>query len=292
MGRRLVRILADRGHEVLALVHRAPEPAVAEQLSHERITVRVMDLERPDFKSLPKTVDSVIALAQSQYFRNFPERADEIFAINVAAQLRLLEWARHVGVQRFVYASSGGVYGPSARLAVAENELLAVDSPLGFYLGSKLCAEVMFQNYRHFFDTAVILRPFFIYGPGQKRDMLIPRLIDSVRNERAIQLQGPDGLRVNPIYLDDAAEGFAAALKVKGRHVLNLAGPDVVSLRSIGERIGRGLGRSPRFERIEGAPSDYVAITELANSLLGAPATGFDQGIAQTVDAEREVAAR
>lgn len=287
MGQRLARLLAERGQDIVALVHRSPEGAVATRLQHPRIRVEVHDLERLDVARLPKDVKGVIALAQSQHFRNFPERAHEIFAVNVSAHLALLEWARAAGVKRFVYASSGGVYGPSARLSVAENELFSVDSPLGFYLGSKLCAEVIFQNYRHFFDTAVILRPFFIYGPGQRRDMLVPRLIDSVRTGQVIKLQGPDGLRLNPVYVDDAVEGFAAALEAPGRHVLNLAGPDVVSLRAIGGHIGHIVGKAPRFETAEGAPSDYVGDTTLARSVIGAPRMGFAEGIGRTVQEDQ-----
>ena len=287
VGRRLAHWLAARGRDVIALVHRSPEGDVAASLAHQRIEVCAMDLEHPRFDALPTDAEAVVALAQSPYHRDFPERAGEIFAVNVVSHAALLEWARARGVRRFVYASSGGVYGSRARLAVAESEPFAVDAPLGFYLGSKLCAEVICQNYRHFFDTAAILRPFFVYGPGQRLDMLIPRLIDSVRSGQAIKLQGPNGLRLNPVYVYDAVEAFAAALDVRGHHILNLGGPDVVSLREIGGQIGHLLGKAAQFETAEGAPSDYVGDTTLACSILGAPRTSFAQGIAQTLQAEQ-----
>jgi nucleoside-diphosphate-sugar epimerase len=284
VGRRLVSILAEGGSDVVALLHRPPDAAVKAQLHHQRVASLVIDLERPDFSRLPKDVQAVVSLAQSHAFRSFPEGASEVFAVNVAAHLQLLEWARKVGVRRFVYASSGGIYGSRARLDVAESELLAVDSPLGFYLGSKLCAEVIFQNYRHYFDTAAILRPFFIYGPGQRKDMLVSRLIRAVREGRPIQLHGRDGLRINPIYVDDAAAAFAAALKLSGCKVINIAGPETVSLRALGERIGRLVRREPLFEQVPGSPSDYVANIDAARSLLGTPLTSLDIGLARTVE--------
>lgn len=282
-----MRRLAAAGHEVIVLLHTAASPRLLEEFASPRVSLQVMDLERPDFARLPAGIEAVVALAQSQHFRNFPEKAGQIFAVNVAAHLALLEWARLSGVRRMVYASSGGIYGPSARMRVAESDLLAVDSPLGFYLGSKLCAEVLFHNYRHFFETAVVLRPFFIYGPGQRRDMLIPRLVDSVREGRPIRLQGRDGLRLNPIFVEDAAEGFAAALSVKGCEVLNLAGPQMVSLRDIGNRIGAALGRDPQFEVAEGAVSDYVADTSRAAAVIGPARIDFDQGIARMIEADK-----
>jgi len=284
VGTRLVPLLARAGHRVLALVHQAPGPELRELFAGASIALRQFDLASADFGSLPGDAEAVVALAQSRAFRDFPDRAQDIFAVNVAAHLRLLDWARTSGVRRFVYASSGGIYGSRARLEVAESDLLAVDSPLGFYLGSKLCAEVIFQNYRHYFDTAAILRPFFIYGPGQREDMLVPRLIGSVRAGRAIQLQGRDGLRLNPIYVDDAAAAFAAALRVSGCKVINIAGPETVSLRELGERIGRLVRRQPVFEQVAGSPSDYVANIDAARTQLGAPRIGLDAGLARTIE--------
>jgi nucleoside-diphosphate-sugar epimerase len=280
-GRRLVPLLARAGHRVLAVVHRDPAMEARASFDHPSISVRRLDLAGKEVATLDKGFDAVIALAQSQSFRDFPDRAEDIFAVNVAGHLQLLDWARRSGVRRFIYASSGGIYGPGARIDVAESDLLAVDSPLGFYLGSKLCAEVIFQNYRHYFETAAILRPFFIYGEGQRPDMLIARLIGAVREGRPIQLQGPDGLKINPIYVDDAAAAFAAALNVTGCKVINVAGPETATLRDIGERIGRLLRRAPVFEQVPGTPSDYVANIDVARSLLGAPRFSLDTGLAR-----------
>ena len=93
-------------------------------------------------------------------------------------------------MQQVIHASSGGIYGGKSGEIFSEDDLLAVDNPLGFYLSGKLCSEIIFQNYMHYFETAVILRPFFIYGPDQKKDMFIPRLIQSIQKETPIFLQG------------------------------------------------------------------------------------------------------
>src|SRR5262249_43548975 len=161
---------------------------------------------------LPRGVDAVCSLAQSSNFRNFPEKANDIFAVNVAANLGLVQWATSAGVGKFLYASSGGVYGGRRDGVLRESDPLTVNPALGFYLGSKLCAEILLQDYRSFFKTGAILRPFFVYGPGQKADMLVARLIESVRHSRPVQLHGSNGLRLNPVFVEDAAAAFAAAL--------------------------------------------------------------------------------
>ena len=100
----------------------------------------------------PEKADILITLAQSARFREFPEQVQEVFSINVVTNLRLIEWAISAGVRRIVHASSGGVYGASGQVAFVETDLLAVDPPLGFYLGSKLCSEIVPQNFQQFFD--------------------------------------------------------------------------------------------------------------------------------------------
>jgi nucleoside-diphosphate-sugar epimerase len=287
VGKRLVRNLADAGHEVTAIVRAEPAAADLPFFASPRIRVLRVDLARLDAGALPRGIDAVCSLAQSSSYRNFPERADDIFAVNVAANATLLQWAMAQKVERFVYASSGGIYGGRSRGPSHESDLLAVDSPLGFYLGSKLCAEVLLQNYRHFFRTAVILRPFFIYGPGQKREMLVARLIESVREGRPIQLQGKDGLRLNPVFVEDATLAFARALELDGVHVINVAGPDVLTLRGLGVAIGARVGRAPAFESVAGSPADYVATTDGATSKLGLKLTGFADGLKETLDAAR-----
>lgn len=280
VGQRLVVQLANSGHDVFALARRYVDFADDARPSQSRATItRVLqDLETLDVATLPK-VDAVISLAQSSLFREFPDQAQPVFDVNVTANLKILQWAANAGVRKFVHASSGGIYAGRPGKQFLETDLLAVDSPLGFYLGTKLCSEIVFHNFRHFFETSIILRPFFIYGPNQRKDMFIARLIESVQEGRPISLQGDNGLRVNPIYVDDAVDAFAAALDVQGPHVINIAGPDTLTLRDVGVMIGQAVGKDPVFETRPGSPVDYVGDLSLANEKLGRPRVSFARGI-------------
>ncbi|KQW22309.1 hypothetical protein ASC80_02635 [Afipia sp. Root123D2] len=283
VGKRLVSLLADASYDVFALVHSMPSDEDRHYFSNKRITVREVDLLTFDPSSLPQGVTGVISLAQSAYFRDFPERSKEVFQVNVVANLQLLDWAVRSGVKRFVLASSGGIYGGKRGVQFQETDDFQTNSPLGFYLGSKFCSEIILQNYRQLFDCAVTVRPFFIYGPGQRSDMFIARIINSVRDGRPITLQGPDGLRVNPVYVDDAAVAFARALEVNGNKTINVAGPDVLSLRSVAEGAGLHLGRPPLFEAVQGEPVDYVADITIARQVLKLEPRPFAVGLTETL---------
>lgn len=270
LGSHLVPLLA-RDRPVLAVGRGAAAAA-------DNVTPLALDLARPlDRAALPARAGAVVYLAQSSRFRDFPEAAGDIFQVNTASLLAMLDHARRAGASHFVYASTGGVYAPS-EAPVTEDSPLA--GPMGFYPASKRAAELLCESYAPYM-TVAILRYFFIYGRGQKSDMLLPRLVDSVRDGRPIGLDGEDGLRINPVHADDAAAATAAALRLDRSATINIAGPEALSLRAIATTIGDAVGRAPRFEvQADRRPASLVADTAAMSALLAPPARRFADGVA------------
>ena len=195
---------------------------------------------------LPKKIDVVIHLAQSEKFRDFPESAIDVFNVNTTSTLKLLEYARKVGVKKFIYASSGGVYGNSD-IGFTEESPLKPNKDLGFYLTTKFCSELLVGNYASFFDIN-ILRFFFVYGQKQRKNMLIPRLIDSVKTFKPITIQGTEGIKINPVYVEDAANAIIKIINKQGSYNVNIGGSEIISIRNISEIIGKQLNIKPVFE--------------------------------------------
>jgi len=265
-----------RRHQVHAIVHAAPAEPV------DGVSYHVLDLSQDwSQRSLPAAIDAVVHLAQSSRFREFPDQALDVFGVNVASTARLLDYARTAGARHFILASSGGVYGAGDE-AFKENAQIPHHGQLGYYLGSKLCGEVLAQNYSSLMNVTV-LRFFFMYGKGQKRSMLVPRLIDNVMAGQAITLQGNDGIRINPIHVSDAVTALESCLKLEGSHTFNVAGTQVLALRDIAEIIGEAVGRAPIF-RIEEVESRHLIadIDALSESLV-APKVSFAQGILELI---------
>ncbi len=244
-----------------------------------RVTWLYHDLSSPRLpKSMPNHVSSVVHLAQSPHFREFPEQALHIFDVNVGSTMRLLHWARTAGARCFVYASSGGIYGHGDQ-DFKEDDVVGSKGPLGFYFASKQCGEFLVENYSTCF-TIVILRFFFVYGRGQRPTMLIPRLVRSVLDGRPILLQGEEGMRLNPIHVDDAVTAIARSLELKESHKINVGGPEVLTLKRIGEIIGSHVKRAPRYQIEEvGPPRHLVGDISKMTRLLGGPSVRFADGV-------------
>lgn len=280
LGARLVRRLAQ-AHEIVALVRAVPPRApggvawLMQDLAAEGWTVR-----------LPDAIDAVFHLAQSPRFREFPERAAEIHAVSAGTAMRLLDWAARAGARRFILASTGGLYGSSER-PVAEDAPVKIEpGPLAFYFAAKQAAELLAWPYAQRF-TVAILRCFFLYGSGQSPQMLMPRLAAAVRQGSPVYLQGANGIRINPIHVDDAVEAFARCLALGESGVFNIAGPEIVDLRQVATTIGEAVGRAPMLADAAGPPNHLVADITRMSRMLTAPQIGLAAGIAELCGGQR-----
>src|SRR5207248_4921038 len=134
-------------------------------------------------------------------------------------------------------------------------------------------------NYHAFFHT-VVLRFFFVYGPGQER-MLVPTLIEKVLKGDQISIAGRPGQRINPIHIADAVEVFPPALELGGPDVFNVAGDEIVSIRDLVGVIEEATGESAHVRHVDPEHAgDLVADNARMKDVLDVhPRTSLLEGI-------------
>jgi UDP-glucose 4-epimerase len=271
VGRQLLSRIAGR-HEVVALTRRADPPAEAA----EGVDWVLQDLTEPlDQRALPSRLDAIVHLAQSQRYRDFPDGAEDVFEVNVHSTSRLLRLARQAGAERFVLASTGGVYRYSQK-PITEDAPLSLPAP---YFRSKRISELLLEDYADLL-VPIALRFFFVYGPGTGQT-LIPRLADRIMRGEPLTVEGDPGMRMNPIYAGDAAAAIAAALGLEEAAVINVAGKETVTVTGLIERLARALGRDARVSHAGECEGNLVADTTRMEALLGVTgSTGLDEGLA------------
>jgi nucleoside-diphosphate-sugar epimerase len=195
---------------------------------------------------------------------------------NVAATSALLEYAREAGAGTFVYLSTGSVYGASA---IPHQERQPI-FPRGVYACTKAAGEFVVQSYQHYLRT-LILRLYFPFGPGQRKERLIPRLIHRVSHGEPIPLTGSGGPVVSPLYVDDLTYWVRLLLDGDATGTFNLAGNEHVSIRQLAEKIGRFVNAEPRFDVREGDPAHAAGdTTEVERATGYSPRWNLERSLA------------
>lgn len=202
---------------------------------------------------------------------------------NILGTQRLLEWARHRGIEKFVYASSSSVYGNSAKLPMHEEDLPRPMSPYGV---TKLAAEHLCNLYHQNFSVPTIsLRYFTVYGPGQRPDMAFHRFIRAILEGEELVIYGSGDQTRDFTFIDDIVDAnLLAALKQGGDgRVYNIGGGCRISVNGVLEIIGRLSGKQVkvRHEPVQaGDPPHTYADTARAGEELGySPQTSLEEGL-------------
>ncbi|HEX3147117.1 MAG TPA: NAD(P)-dependent oxidoreductase [Gemmataceae bacterium] len=274
VGQHLVRHLAAHGMRVLATCRSTASASPVNGVEWVPSDLAATDAS----KNWPTHYDALIYLAQSPRWRDFPAAADDIVRVNVCALQQAAEHARHAGAKRFIHMSTGTVYSQT-REPAREDEPIRTDASRSFYAATKLAAELLVAPYYTSFGVTQ-LRLFMPYGSGQNDKMLLPAIVSKVRSGMSVDLHGADGLRCNPVAVDDVSEVVRRCLMLDGSQTLNVAGPEVLTLRQVADAIGKTIGREPRFNSKPESPPVIVGDTSRLRATLGwQPPTRFVDGV-------------
>ncbi len=157
---------------------------------------------------------------------------------NVSGTVNLL--AHSPSDSRFVYASSGAVYGPEDRQHREEDSPVR---PHDVYGRTKLCGEEFVTDLAAKYRLqGVIVRLFNVVGPGETNPHLLPELVAQLKAGRDVVELGNLTTRRDYIDVRDAAAGFAAIAGGGGvapgeALVVNLGTSQTTSVGEVIEKI-------------------------------------------------------
>lgn len=161
---------------------------------------------------------------------------------NSVGTMYLLEHALKCASQKFLFFSSGEVYGRplDSSCLISEDDYGYLD-PMNVrscYAESKRVGETMCVSWAKQYELDVsIVRPFHTYGPGMSLDdgRVFADFVADIIASRDITLKG-DGLALRPFcYLADATVGFLLILLKGGRsEAYNVGNPQAeISIRDL-----------------------------------------------------------
>jgi len=203
--------------------------------------------------------------------------------VNASATLGLLNSARSIGVERFVYVSSSEVYGTARTAPITEEHPTL---PMTVYGASKLAGEcytrAFWETYRY---PTVVLRPFNAYGPRCHHEgdsgEVIPKFMLRCLAGKPMVIFG-DGTQTRDFtFVGDTAGGIlAAGLSADSvGETINLGSGKEIQVRELANTIAQALGR-PQTEivHVESRPGDVLRL--LADSSKAKKLLHFESTVA------------
>ncbi|MBN1938224.1 MAG: NAD-dependent epimerase/dehydratase family protein, partial [Candidatus Aminicenantes bacterium] len=236
VGKRLGETLAANGWKVKAFDIRKPEGAAAE--------IEFIAGDIRDGKAVSGAMHGAEVVFHLAAALGASRLGLEGFrAVNVGGTKAVLAAAREAGVRRVVHFSSAGVLGHVKSGEVAD-ERYALD-PRDLYDLTKLEGERAALEAAAAGLDVVVIRPGWVYGPGDRRTF---KLIRAIAKGRYIQA-GKGRTLQTPVFVDDLVSGtLLAAEKGKAGEIYHLAGDEVLTVRKIAETIARAADKTlPRF---------------------------------------------
>ena len=221
LGRRLVKRLAAEGTTVRVAVRHADRARSALQAAGlDRIAVFSADVrDQAAVAAAVAGVDSVVDAVSA-----YVETAGITFeAVHEQGAKTVAREAAAAGVARFVLVSGIG----------ADPESVSA------YIRARGRGERAVQQA---FPAATIVRPSAMFGPG---DALFGTLAHLARLLPVLPLIGGGDTRLQPVYVEDAAEAIARILADPGTagRTYELAGPTVYTLREVFMIALRNIGK-------------------------------------------------
>jgi|Deesub1362B_J571_1020462.scaffolds.fasta_scaffold01103_10 dihydroflavonol-4-reductase len=248
IGKHLLNFLLRKKWRVKVLCHKTPLHDFGNKVEIIKGDIRNLEL----LKESIEQGEVIFHLASALGASLISEK--EFFEINALGTKNILQASLVKGAKRFIHFSSAGVIG-----YVRDGELADENYPLNpedFYERSKLEAEKIAVEYGRKGVNVIIIRPGWVYGPGDKRTF---KLIKAIA-ERKFFIIGKGETLQTPIFIDDLIEGvYLCVQKGVSGEIYHLAGLEVISVEEMAEIIGGKLGRKILPFKFPVIPAEILA---------------------------------
>src|ERR1700733_10270678 len=242
VGSRFVSRILAKGYDVRILVRDA---AKASALVQHGAKIIIGDLDNINALSAAvQGIDAVIHVAA--YFRT-PNDTEGIVKTNHAGTVALANASIAAGVKRFIFTSTGNVYGSGYQHPAKEDDPVNINDPRA-YSSSKIAAEqqLISLHKNKGFDVRV-LRLGFVYGDNDPHIKEIIPLLKKMKRH--------SGSRMHMVHHLDVAQALSLLLHTDGLNgeIFNIADDAPITLYELADSFGLA---ADTFDQAEGALSN------------------------------------
>ena len=232
----------------------------------------------------------VINLAAQAGVRYSIENPRNYLDNNIVGFFNILELCKEFNIKHLVYASTSSVYGDSNKFPLSEN--LNTDKPLSFYAATKKCNEIMAFNYANLYKfQATGLRFFTVYGPFGRPDMALFKFVNSIINNKKIDLYNYGNHYRDFTYVDDVVDAISEVVfkKRKEYHeIYNVGNGKPKSLKEYLLYIEKYLNIKAKTRKLKKQVGDveknHASLKKIKSFITYKPKTDIKDGIYNFID--------
>ena len=212
------------------------------------------DIRTFDYNKLNQKIDYVIHLASiandpmSELDKNLS------WEISLLGSKKLIEFSIKKKIKKFIYASSGSVYGIKKEKEVIEDLNLV---PISLYNKVKMVTERMLLSYKDKIKIYII-RPATVcgYSPRMRYDLTVNALTISALKKKTITVYGGSQVRPN-IHIDDITDLYLLITKKKIKPGIYNAGFENLKVKKIAEIVQKKIKSKIIIKKNSNDPRSY-----------------------------------
>jgi nucleoside-diphosphate-sugar epimerase len=208
-----------------------------------------VSLERPEW-SIPDDIDAIIHCAAylPSSYNDFSEM-EKCITDNAISTFKLLENAEKKGVKTFVYLSSGQIYKwkSDPKTPASEEDIVDPIERASPYLISKMTGDCLVRSHKGNIRK-IVLRPSSVYGPGMKKNGLIHRLLDKIKNGEDIILEN-ENYYIDLVHIEDVVGIIEKCLTKDVSQIYNVGGGNELTTAHLATSLSDILGTKITLSR-------------------------------------------
>ncbi len=288
IGKNIAANLSKSGHHIIG-VGTSKKSELSTICEYHSVSV----LDQKVIYKLVEDVDLVIHLAAITAHNEIVDNKFETLDINLNGTKNILNaFNKSKKAQKFIYASTGKVYGKINNLPLTEE---SATSPLNILGKSKLIAEKIIDFYSNHEKTYVVFRIFQAYGPGQLKSFLIPTIfsqLDLKNNGTQSLTLGDIKAKRDYVFIEDISSAFEAVVNSdlpKGINLFNLSSSIPKSAEEIISMIERLFGLNIKVNvnkkllRSDEESIEYGSYEKAWKELGWQPLISMEDGLMKTI---------
>lgn len=244
LGKVLVKKLVERGNSVKALVRTTSN---AEKLKVLGVTLCYGDIR--DINSIEEGMEGCdIVFHLAAWYELGIRDKQKMYDINVGGTENIMEVALKLSIPKIIYCSTTAVLG-NTKGKIADESQIHCGRFYSQYEKTKYLAHEKVKQYILYKNLPVIIvMPGVIYGPEDKKESTIAKLINDYIN-RTFPAMVKTETTFTCVYVDDVVEGILLALEKGVIGESYILGGEILKVKKFIELIGKFSGiPAPKLE--------------------------------------------